>query len=249
MEEENKVKLHGMWASPYVKRVELALRAKGIPYEYIEEDLNNKSQLLFQYNSIHKKVPVLGAPQLLSDDPYHRAQVRFWAAFIQQQLIEGIGRIITSDGEAQERATKELREKMNVFEEEMKLFPSGPIIQGGNLGLLDILVSATFSPFKAQEEVSGAKILDPKRNPLIFSWVTTLNQMPIVKGALPSHEKLVALLHFIRKTPIPTPKITPAVRHSTQSVEPSQPNLTIRTAGSKQKGCEELNQFLWDEGS
>ena len=59
MEEENKVTLHGMWANPYVKRVELALKVKRIPYEYVEEYLMNKIELLLTYNPIHKKVPIL----------------------------------------------------------------------------------------------------------------------------------------------------------------------------------------------
>ena len=59
MEEENQIKLHGMWGSTFTKRVELALKRKGIPYEYIEEDLSNKIQLVLKYNPVHKKVPVL----------------------------------------------------------------------------------------------------------------------------------------------------------------------------------------------
>ncbi|XVE56940.1 hypothetical protein DITRI_Ditri04bG0051200 [Diplodiscus trichospermus] len=182
MEDEKEVKLHGVWASTYVKRVEVALRAKGIPYEYIEEDLSNKSQLLLRHNPVHKKVPVLVhngnpiaescvileyidetwkmAPRLLPDDPYQRAKVRFWASFIQQQLFEAIGQIITSDGEAQEKNTNELLQQMDIFEEKMKEnFPQGTQgIQNENIGLLDILVCTVFSPYKTQEEVAGVKI-------------------------------------------------------------------------------------------
>lgn len=104
------MKLFGMWASTYSKKVELVIRVKGIPYEYIEEDVTNKSQPLLNYNPIHKKVPILvhngkpifesniipeyideiwtNSPGHFPEDAYERAIVRFWVSFIQQQVRE-----------------------------------------------------------------------------------------------------------------------------------------------------------------
>ncbi|XP_034217015.1 glutathione S-transferase U9-like [Prunus dulcis] len=223
MAEGSKVILHGSWLSLYTKRVELALKTKGIPFEFVEEDLNNKSPLLLKYNPVHKKVPVLvhngkpivesliileyidetwkTGPGLLPEDPYERARVRFWASFVHQQVFESLSLACTSDGEVQEKAIKELLEKLKTFEEGMKeFFPDGiaSIESSKNLELLDIVLCSVFGPHKVQEEVLGIKIIDPEKTPLIFSWVTALTELPLVKELTPPHEKLLALLQFFR---------------------------------------------------
>ncbi|XVE54803.1 hypothetical protein DITRI_Ditri03aG0111500 [Diplodiscus trichospermus] len=224
MEEENKVTLHGTWRSPYAKRVELALKLKAIPFEYVEEDLNNKSPLLLKYNPVYKKVPVLvhngkpiaeslciieyidetwkNSPQLLPEDRYKRAKVRFWTSFIHQQLYETMLTAMKAAGEAQEKAIKELWEKLQVLEEGMKdIFLNGTpsIISNGSMGILEIVMCSLLGPYKLQEEVLGIKIIDPEKTPLIFSWLEAINELPLVKETAPPSEKTIALLKFVRE--------------------------------------------------
>ncbi|KAG8379183.1 hypothetical protein BUALT_Bualt07G0061800 [Buddleja alternifolia] len=172
MAEENKVILHGFWSSTYVKRVELAMKIKGIPFEYVEEDLTNKSALLLKYNPVHKKVPVLvhngkpiveslvileyidetwkNEPRLLPEDPYERSRVRFWAGYIQQVLESTVKLFISEGKEAQHKACQDIMEKLNILEEGLKNF-FHPKINGEKLDLFDIMIVTTFGAFRAQE--------------------------------------------------------------------------------------------------
>jgi len=109
MNQEEHVKLLGLWGSPFSKRVEMVLKLKGIPYEYIEEDVyGNRSPMLLKYNPIHKKVPVLihngrsiaeslviveyiedtwkTTHTILPQDPYERAMARFWAKYVDEKV-------------------------------------------------------------------------------------------------------------------------------------------------------------------
>ncbi len=47
------------WISMFGMRVRIALAEKGIQYEYKEQDLRNKRDLLLKMNPVHKKIPVL----------------------------------------------------------------------------------------------------------------------------------------------------------------------------------------------
>ena len=102
------VKLLGAWTSPYVMRAQIALNIKSVNYEFLEQIFGSKSQLLLQSNHVHKKIPVLiradkpiceslvivqyidevwtSSPSILPSNPYDRAIVRFWAAYLDDKV-------------------------------------------------------------------------------------------------------------------------------------------------------------------
>lgn len=232
MAEQKKVTLYGMWASPYVKMVELALKVKDIPYEYVEEDLMNKSQLLLKFNPVHKQVPVLvhsgkaiaeslviveyidenwkTGPQFLPEDPYKRSQIRFWVSYM-QQVFEALTLVVKTSGEAQEKALKEWFEKVKLLEEGLKgLFPDGIPSSvdeySKNVTLLDLAMFSYFGANEALLEVLGIKLIDPGMTPLVFSCITALIEIPEVKKASNPHEKMVSFLKLFRENALKSAK-------------------------------------------
>jgi glutathione S-transferase len=57
--EQHGLTLLGLHVSPFALRARMALNLKGLSYEYVEQDLFHKSELLLSSNPMHNKVPVL----------------------------------------------------------------------------------------------------------------------------------------------------------------------------------------------
>ncbi|KAI8560932.1 hypothetical protein RHMOL_Rhmol04G0294700 [Rhododendron molle] len=218
MESKKVVKVVGFWVSPFSLRVEWALRLKGVEYEYIEEDIFNKSPLLLELNPVRKRVPVLihgenvileslvileyidetwkQAP-LLPRDPYDRAMARFWAKVADEQLFLNAWMALCSQGDEKEIALKQAMEAVEKIEEELKGKKS-KFFGGESIGYLDLVLGWISYTLPVWEEVGCMKIVDPIQFPSTTAWMENfLNHPEIIKFKPPPRDKMVIYFQWI----------------------------------------------------
>ncbi|CAN1278888.1 Probable glutathione S-transferase [Linum perenne] len=201
------IKLLGTWPSQWSHRVIWALKLKGIDYEYIPEDLFNKSQLLLQSNPVHKKIPVLihgGKPisesmiilQYLDDAfpesyplmptaPYEKAVARFWIKFAEDKLSSKLWRVALTSGEEREEAIKECLELLQIIEEKAGLCENNNFFNGDEIGIVDLAFSGIGYWLGLIESSVGVKMMDSHKFPRLFSWATNFREHPVIKANTP----------------------------------------------------------------
>ncbi|KAM0026552.1 putative glutathione transferase [Helianthus debilis subsp. tardiflorus] len=192
----NEVKLHGTTRSLFVCRAVIALKLKEIKYEFVAEDLSNKSADLIKYNPVYKKVPVLlhnGNPNpwhYSLVDAYEKAQARFWAKFMDDKCLPAVFKAVSSHGE--EQAVAEAHEALQFLENELKVKGS-KFFGGDNINLVDI--AATFVAFwiGTAEEALGLELLPKDKFPKLTEWSDNYVNCQAVKDSLPLRENLVAI--------------------------------------------------------
>ncbi|XP_010271919.1 PREDICTED: glutathione transferase GST 23-like [Nelumbo nucifera] len=213
----DQVTLLGMWASPLSLRIEWALKIKGIHYEYIDEDLDNKSQRLLTCNPVHKKVPVLvhaGKPiaeslvileyidetwshsRILPEDPYERAMARFWAKFADDKCWTTIHGVFTKTGQEQENAKSEAIESLKTLE---KIPRESKFFGGDAIGFLDIVFGWMAYWVPLLEEITGIILVGEDSLPSLKEWFKNFLDVPLVKELLPPREKLLHHLQTFRQ--------------------------------------------------
>nr|ANH58204.1 glutathione S-transferase [Dracaena cambodiana] len=208
--EDEEVVLLSWWASVFSLRVKIALAEKGIDYNKKEEDLFNKSPILVKYNPVHKKVPVLihngkpiceslaiveyidevwtSSPSLLPQDPYQRANARFWAG-LTDKIYPCARRVRSGEvGEELEAAKVELVGLLKLLEGELG---EKPFFGGESFGYIDVAL-VPFSCWFHTYETRGGFVLD-EECPRLMDWVRRCMERDSVSKALPDPCKVFEL--------------------------------------------------------
>ncbi|KAL9273665.1 putative glutathione S-transferase [Drosera capensis] len=221
------LKVYGFSISPFTRKVLMTLNLKGIKYDYVEEDLNNKSSDLLRYNPVHKATPVLlhnGNPlpesliiveyidetwtnkPLMPVDPYDRAMARFWANFIDTKLVPSIKVAVLKECEEHEHEKKieEANQWVKTIED---VLGNKKFFGGEKIGYLDIAAIWLVGWVPPMQEAAGWQLINKEKYPNLSAWTEEMLSHDIVKENLPHRDPLHA--YYVWRLSGFKPELTP----------------------------------------
>ena len=221
---KSNVKVLGAWPSPFLMRARIALKIKSVEYEFLEENLGSKSELLLKSNPVHKKIPVLihndkpvcesliiveyvdeawssSGPSILPSDPYDRAVARFWAAYVDEKWFSALRDIGSANGaEAKKAAIEQLIEVLVLLEDAfVKCSKGKPFFGGSQIGFLDIAFGSYLGWLRVTEKMNEVKLLDEVKTPGLFKWAERFCADAAVKDVMPETDKLAEFAKVLAK--------------------------------------------------
>ncbi|BAF27056.1 probable glutathione S-transferase GSTU6 [Oryza sativa Japonica Group] len=208
---DGELKLLGMWTSAFVLRVRFVLNLKSLPYEFVEENLGDKSDLLLASNPVNKTVPVLlhagrpvnesqvilqyideawpdRPPAVLPSDPYERAVARFWAAYVDDKVrLAWLGILFRSETEEERAAAvAQADAALETLEGALRECSGGkPFFGGDGVGLVDVVLGGYLGWFTAIKKLIGRRMIDPARTPALAAWEDLFRATDAARGVLP----------------------------------------------------------------
>lgn len=197
---------------PYVQRAVISLKEKGVPFERIDIDLDNKPDWFLKMSPLGK-VPVLQVgdkvvfesavileyleetqPKALHpQDPLTRAEHRAWMEFGSAVLGDVWGLETVTDEASFNAKAKQAADKFARLEARLV---AGPWFDGDRFSLVDAVFAPVFRYFDTIDEIGDFGILADK--PKIARWRKSLRERPSVRDAV-SPEYATLLRAFMKK--------------------------------------------------
>jgi glutathione S-transferase len=197
------VSLYSAKLCPYAHRVRLVLQEKGVDFDLIEIDLQNKPDW-FADISPQGQVPVLQhehnrlwessiineyldevfpEPPLMPKDPGLRAIARIWINFADTQFMPACHSLLLSqDIQQQEYWRDKLQRHLLFIDQEglRQVSKTHHYWLGNFLSLVDLSFYPTFEQWAVLEQYRGAEL--PAECTQLREWLSTIRQSPPIKA-------------------------------------------------------------------
>ncbi|KAJ7552120.1 hypothetical protein O6H91_06G042600 [Diphasiastrum complanatum] len=142
-------------------------------------------------------------PAFLSTDPYARSLARFWADFINQKLIDTAARIMITVGDEHEKAKKEVVDHFLTLNRHMPPLAADSqsfFLGSQEMGMADIVLSPFVTlMFQPLQSICDFKFPDSSKCPPLYSWISAIQQHPIVKSTTPDPALIAQKMAFYRQ--------------------------------------------------
>jgi glutathione S-transferase len=199
----SQIQLYSAILCPFAHRVRLTLLEKGVPFELIEIDPQNKPANFLEI-SPYGKVPVLkhgdnriwesaivneyleetfsNPPLLLPAEPMQRAQARIWINFADTRLFATTGKLLHGRDSHPTALLTELIEHLRFMEHEGlgKTAPRTPYWLGTELSLVDLTFYPWFEQLAVLEHFRGFGL--PSGLDRLQEWCETVAQRESVRS-------------------------------------------------------------------
>ena len=197
---------------PYVQRAVIALTEKGVPFERIDIDLDNKPDWFLKISPLGKTpVLVVGDKAIFESavileyleetqphplhpqDPLARAEHRAWIEFNSAVLGDIWGLEVATDEATFAAKAKQLEGRLALLE---KRLVGTPWFDGEKFSAVDAVFGPAFRYFDIIDEIGNFGIF--ANTPKIVQWRKSLRQRPSIQTAV-SADYPQALRDFLKK--------------------------------------------------
>jgi glutathione S-transferase len=197
---------------PYVQRAVIALTEKGVPFERVDVDLDNKPDWFLKISPLGKTpVLVVGDKAIFESavileyveetqpkalhpkEPLARAEHRAWIEFNSAVLSDIWGLEVATDEATFAAKAKQLEGKLALLE---KRLVGAPWFDGEAFSLVDAVFGPAFRYFDVIDEIGDFGIFANK--PKLAQWRTKLAARPSIQNAV-STEYNALLRAFLAK--------------------------------------------------